>query len=79
MPKAQLYGRVAKIILVVPSLGELPLLFGRQDMLQRNEAARHSGNSSVLGARILGFYYQVCHLLTASPWESTSVILGFVL
>ena len=48
-------------------------------MLQRNEAAGHSGNSSVLGAKIPGIYCQVCHLLPASPQTSTLVILGFLI
>lgn len=30
-----------------------------------------------LGARLLGFCYQLCHLLTASSWASTSVFLRF--
>ena len=66
-----------KRIVTVPSLRELSFLLERQDILQRNKAAGNSEKSSVLGARLLGFYCQLCRLLTASSWASTLVILRF--
>lgn len=66
-----------KRIITVPSLRELSFLLERQDILQRNKAGGNSEKSFVLGARLLGFYCQLCRLLTASSWASTLVILRF--